>query len=76
MHQRRAEANWVHGGPEQIYLEAWRTGLHFFKLLKHQEKFVWTPEVDQALSQLKDFLSKPQSSRLLAKVSSYCSTSL
>jgi hypothetical protein len=31
----------------------------FFKLLKHQEKFVWTPETDQALAQLKDFLSKP-----------------
>jgi hypothetical protein len=24
--------------------------LPFFKLLKHQEKFVWTPEADQALS--------------------------
>jgi hypothetical protein len=34
-------------------------GLPFFKLLKNQEKFVWTPEVDQALAQLKDFLSKP-----------------
>jgi hypothetical protein len=34
-------------------------GLPFFKLLKHQEKFVWTPEVDQALAELKDFLSKP-----------------
>jgi hypothetical protein len=34
-------------------------GLPLFKLLKHQEKFVWTPEVDQALDQLKDFLSKP-----------------
>jgi hypothetical protein len=34
-------------------------GLPFFKLLKHQEKFVWTPEVEQALAQLKDFLSKP-----------------
>jgi hypothetical protein len=34
-------------------------GLPFFKLLKHQEKFVWTPEADHALSQLKDFLSKP-----------------
>jgi dsDNA-binding SOS-regulon protein len=33
--------------------------LPFFKLLKHQEKFMWTPEVDQALEQLKDFLSKP-----------------
>jgi hypothetical protein len=34
-------------------------GLPFFKLLKHQEKFVWTPEADQALAHLKDFLSKP-----------------
>jgi hypothetical protein len=34
-------------------------GQPFFKLLKHQEKFVWTPEADQALAQLKDFLSKP-----------------
>jgi dsDNA-binding SOS-regulon protein len=49
----------VHGGPEQIHLEAWRTGVPFFKLLKHQEKFTWTLEADQALAQLKDFLSKP-----------------
>jgi hypothetical protein len=34
-------------------------GLPFFKLLKHQEKFVWTSEADPALAQLKDFLSKP-----------------
>jgi hypothetical protein len=34
-------------------------GLPFFKLLKHQEKFLWTPEADEALAQLKDFLSKP-----------------
>jgi hypothetical protein len=34
-------------------------GLPFFKLLKHQEKFVWTPKADQALAQLKDLLSKP-----------------
>jgi ribonuclease HI len=34
-------------------------GLPFFKLLKHREKFVWTPVADQALTQLKDFLSKP-----------------
>jgi hypothetical protein len=34
-------------------------GLPFFKLLKHQEKFVWTQEAEQAFSQLKDFLSKP-----------------
>jgi hypothetical protein len=49
-------------------------GLPFFKLLKHQEKFVWTTEVDQALVQLKDFLSKPPV-LILAK-RSYCSTSL
>jgi hypothetical protein len=34
-------------------------GLPFFRLPKHQEKFVWTTEADQALAQLKDFLSKP-----------------
>ena len=34
-------------------------GLPFFKLLKQQEKFVWTEEADKALEQLKDFLSKP-----------------
>jgi ribonuclease HI len=34
-------------------------GLPFFKLLKHHEKFAWTLEADQALAQLKDFLSKP-----------------
>jgi hypothetical protein len=34
-------------------------GLPFFKLLKHQEKFAWNPKADQALAQLKDFLSKP-----------------
>jgi hypothetical protein len=34
-------------------------GLPFFKLPKHQEKFVWTTEADQALAQLKDFQSKP-----------------
>jgi hypothetical protein len=34
-------------------------GLPFFILIKHQEKFVWTTEADQALAQLKDFMSKP-----------------
>jgi hypothetical protein len=34
-------------------------GLLFFKVLQHQEKFVWTLEADQALAQLKDFLYKP-----------------
>ena len=34
-------------------------GLPFFKLLKRQDKFKWTEEADKALTQLKDFLSKP-----------------
>jgi hypothetical protein len=34
-------------------------GLPFFKLVKHQDKFAWTLEEDQALAHLKDFLSKP-----------------
>jgi hypothetical protein len=34
-------------------------GLPLFKLFKHQENFVWTTEADQALAQLKKFLSKP-----------------
>jgi hypothetical protein len=34
-------------------------GLPFYKLLKHQGKFVWTLQADQALARLKDFLSKP-----------------
>jgi hypothetical protein len=33
--------------------------LSFFKLLKHQEKFLWTTEAHQALAHHKDFLSKP-----------------
>jgi dsDNA-binding SOS-regulon protein len=33
--------------------------LPFFKLLKHQENFTWNLEADQALAQLKNFLSKP-----------------
>jgi dsDNA-binding SOS-regulon protein len=34
-------------------------GAPLLKLLKHQEKFLWTPKADQDLAQLKDFLSKP-----------------
>jgi hypothetical protein len=49
----------VHGGIEQIHPRLGERGLPFFKLLKHHKKFVWTPEADQALAQLKDFLSKP-----------------
>jgi hypothetical protein len=51
-------------------------GLPFFKLLKHQEKFVWTIEADQALASSRTSYRSHRSSRLLAKASSYCSTSL
>jgi hypothetical protein len=51
-------------------------GLPFFKLLKHQEKFVWTPEADQVLAQLKASYRSRRSSRLLTRASSYCSTLL
>jgi hypothetical protein len=44
----------------RFILKLGERGLPFFKLLKHQEKFVWTPEADQALAQLEDFLSKPE----------------
>jgi dsDNA-binding SOS-regulon protein len=49
----------VHGGPQQFISKLGERGLPFFKLLKDQEKFAWTPEADQALAHLKDFLSKP-----------------
>jgi hypothetical protein len=42
-----------------MVLKLGERGLPFFKLLKHQEKFVWTLEADQALAQLKDFMSRP-----------------
>src|SRR6266508_2671522 len=31
----------------------------FYKLLKKQDKFQWTPEAQQALDELKEFLTKP-----------------
>jgi hypothetical protein len=34
-------------------------GLSFFKLLKKSDKFVWTDEADQALEELKTFLTTP-----------------
>jgi hypothetical protein len=49
----------VHGGPDRFISKLGEWGLPFFKLVKHQEKFVWTTEADQALAQLNDFMSKP-----------------
>jgi hypothetical protein len=34
-------------------------GLPFFKLLKKSDKFKWTDEADQALEELKTFLTTP-----------------
>ena len=34
-------------------------GLPFFKLLKAQEKFVWSEDTDKALAELKRFLTTP-----------------
>jgi hypothetical protein len=51
-------------------------GLPFFKLLKHQEKFAWTQEADQAIAQLKDFLSKPPFLTAPRKKEQLLSTSL
>jgi hypothetical protein len=34
-------------------------GLPFFKLLKKSDKFEWTDEADQALEELKTFLTTP-----------------
>jgi hypothetical protein len=34
-------------------------GLPFFKLLKKSDKFEWTAEADQALEELKTFLTTP-----------------
>jgi hypothetical protein len=45
--------------PNRFISKLGERGLPFFKLLKHQEKFVWTLEADHALAQLKDFSSKP-----------------
>jgi hypothetical protein len=59
MHQRRAELTGFMAALNRFISKLGEWGLPFFKLLKHQEKFAWTPGVDQALSQLKDFLSKP-----------------
>ena len=34
-------------------------GLPFFKLLKAQDKFVWSEDVDKAFAELKRFLTTP-----------------
>jgi hypothetical protein len=58
LHQRRAEAHRVYGRPEQIHLKAWRMGTTLLQTTQDQARFVWTHEAEQALAQLKDFLSK------------------
>ena len=36
-----------------------KKGLPFFKLLKAQEKFVWSKDTDKAFAELKRFLTTP-----------------
>ena len=36
-----------------------KKGLPFFKLLKAQEKFVWSEDVNKAFTELKRFLTTP-----------------
>jgi hypothetical protein len=54
----------------------WERGLPFFKLLKHQEKFVCTTAAVKPWRSSKTPCPSHQSSRLLAKRSSYFSTLL
>jgi hypothetical protein len=51
-------------------------GLPFFKLLKHQEKFVWTQRQIKLWLSSRTSCPNHQSSRLLANRSSYYSTLL
>jgi hypothetical protein len=51
-------------------------GLPFFKLLKHQKKFMWTQRQTKLWLSSRTFDSNHLSSRLLAKRSGYCSTLL
>jgi hypothetical protein len=41
---------WCMAALNKFILKIGEWGLPFFKLLKHQEKFAWTPEADQALA--------------------------
>jgi hypothetical protein len=49
----------VYGGSEQIHLKAWRTGATLLQTTQAPREVRVTQEADQALAQLKDFLSKP-----------------
>ena len=49
----------VHGGFKSFHIRLGEKGLPFFKLLKAQEKFVWSEDTDKALAELKRFLTTP-----------------
>jgi dsDNA-binding SOS-regulon protein len=49
----------VHGGLEHTYLEACRTGATLLQTTQAPTEVRVDPEADQALEQLKEFLSKP-----------------
>jgi hypothetical protein len=49
----------MYGSPEQFISRLGERGLPFFKLLKRQDKFQLTEEVEQALQDLKQHLQSP-----------------
>jgi hypothetical protein len=51
-------------------------GLPFFKLLKHQEKFMWTLEADQALTQLRHYFQEYSPSSMTTRSVTSCGTKM
>jgi hypothetical protein len=77
LHQRCAEAHYVHGVLEQIHLKARRTGGYPSSSYLNTKRSLCGPQrrIKPWLS-LKTSCPSHQSSQLLARRSSYCSTSL
>ena len=49
----------MHGGFKSFHIPSGEKGLSFFKLLKAQEKFVWSEDAGKAFVELKRFLTTP-----------------
>src|SRR6266540_954980 len=55
----RTEANGLHGSTQPFCFPPREQAMPFYKLLKKQDKFQWTPEAQQAIDNLKEFLTSP-----------------